>query len=178
MFAVENQTAVLANINVRAEMHGDTTRIATDLKFAIKVANTVLDAFDPALRAALYRAPDESDVQEELPINDPNYLPKLKFPDMSPIKWGWKGAGYETVVDFGVSGQSDIRMLQTDIDGFRFEPQDGGTVGITFRVVAHPSPDEIGRLCELVQGEVTVSLFPPSAEDLLKQQLKDAESEE
>lgn len=178
MLALNNQTAKLANLNIRAELHGDTTKVATDLKFEIKVPNTMLDEFDPALLSALYRAPDESDSQGELPVNDPNYLPKLKFPQMGAIKWDWKGAGYAVTVHYGVSGKQDVLMLQSEVDGFRFDCQDGGTVAISFRVAAHPQPEEIGLLSELIQSEVSITLEPPSAEDLLKQQLKDAEDEE
>lgn len=171
MFALKNQTAKLSNLNIRAELHGDSTKVATDLKLEIKMPNTVLDEFDPALLSALYRAPDEPGSQGEL---DPNYLPKLKFPQMGAIKWGWEGAGYATTVHYGVTGKQDVLMLQTEVDGFRFDCQDGGTVAICFRVVAHPQPEEIGLLSELIQSEISITLEPPSAEDLLKQQLKDA----
>ena len=176
MFQLENQTAKLSNVNLRAELHGEETKVAVDLKFEAKLANDVLSYFDPSLKSSLYAAPNEA-MQGEL-IQEAGYLPTLKFPKMSPIKLDWKGAGYETVVNYGVSGKDDIRMIQVDVDSFKFDCQDGGTVALSFRAIAHPSSDEIGRLSELVQREITLSLYPPSPEDQLKQDLAGMDEEE
>lgn len=176
MFQLENQTAKLSNVNLRAELHGEETKVAVDLKFEAKLANDVLSYFDPSLKSSLYAAPSEA-MQGDL-IQEVGYLPTLKFPKMSAIKWDWKGAGYETIVNFGVSGKDDIRMIQVDIDTFKFDCQDGGTVALSFRAIAHPSSDEIGRLSELVQREITLSLYPPSAEDQLKQELAGMDEDE
>ena len=151
--------------------------MAVDLKFNIKVSNDVLSEFHPSLKSALYEKADESSGQAAL-IDEPGHLPSLKFPQLSPLKWDWEGAGYATIVHWGVSGKDDILMIQTEIDNFKFECQDGGTVGVSFRVIVHPEPVELGRLCEMIQQEVSLSLEPPSAEEQYQQQLKDAEDEE
>ncbi len=169
MFQLENQTAKLSNVNLRAELHGEETKIAVDLKFDTKLSNDVLSYFDPDLKSSMYKQSSES-AQGEL-IDVPGYLPALKFPKMSPIKWDWKGAGYEAVVNYGISGKDDIRMIQIEVDSFKFDFQDGGTVALSFRAIAHPTSDEIGRLSELVQREITLSLYPPSVEDQLKAEL-------
>lgn len=171
MFQLENQTAKLSNVNIRAELHGEDTKIAVDLKIDVKIGNDVLSEFDPSLKSSLYRAPDASDSQGDLLAQEPGYLPKLKFPAMAPIKWDWSGSGYDAVVNYGVSGKDDITMIQTEIDTFKFDCQDGGTVAISFRIIAHPTPDEIGRLSELVQREITLTLTPPSAEEQFKKDL-------
>jgi hypothetical protein len=134
------------------------------------MSNDVLSHFDSDLKAALYEK--ANDAQQGELIDEPGHLPALKFPAMAPIKWDWSGAGYEVVVNWGVSGKDDIVMLQTEVDSFRFDCQDGGTVAISFRIIAHPTPDEIGRLSELVQREITLTLTPPSPEDQLKSELK------
>ena len=56
--------------------------------------------------------------------------------------------------------------------------KDGGTVALSFRAIEHPSSDEIGRLSELVQREITLSLYPPSPEDQLKQELAGMDEDE
>ena len=176
MFQLENQTAKLSNVNLRAELHGEETKVAVDLKFEAKLRNDVLSYFDPSLKSSLYGAPSEA-MQGEL-IQEAGYLPTLKFPKMSPIKWDWKGSGYEAVVNYGISGKDDVRMIQVDVDSFKFDCQDGGTVALSFRAIAHPSSDEIGRLSELVQREITLSLYPPSPEDQLKQELAGMDKDE
>jgi len=176
MFELTEQRSKLANVNIRAELHGEETKIAVDLKIDIKVSNDVLSFFDPDLKAALYEKANDAK-QGEL-IDEPGHLPALKFPPMAPIKWDWTGAGYDAIVNYGVSGKDDITMIQTEIDTFKFDCQDGGTVAISFRIIAHPTPDEIGRLSELVQREITLTLTPPSAEDQLKNDLAGMGSED
>lgn len=169
MFSLKDQRAKLANVNIRAELHGEDTKVAVDLKIDIKVSNDVLSEFHPDLKASLYKK--DSDAAQGKLIDEPGHLPALRYPEMSPIKWDWSGAGYETVINYGISGKDDIVMLMTDVDSFRFECCDGGTVGISFRIVAHPTPDEIGRLSGLVQREITLTLVPPSADEQLKQKI-------
>lgn len=172
MFSLANQKAKLTSVNPRAELHGTDHKMAADLKFEIKVSNDVLSEFDPSLKSSLYKKPDDT-AQAEL-IQDASHLPALKFPLLGPVKWGKYFAGYETVVHYGVSGKQDITLLDCEVDNFRFDCQDGGTVVVSFRVIAHPEPTELGRLCEMIQQEVEMSLIEPSADEQYQQQLKAA----
>jgi hypothetical protein len=173
MFSLTEQTAKLNNVNPRAELHGDEHKLAVDLSLEIKVGNDILDAFHPDLKPSIYRAATEADRNDnnDLFSDAPGYLPKIKFPLLAPFKWGYENDGYEATVHFGVSGKANILMLACKVDKFRFDCQDGGTVKAAFRVVAHPTAEETGRLCEMSQQEITISLVPPSADDLLRSQL-------
>ena len=171
MFELDHQKSKLSSVNPRAELHGEDKKHALDLVFEMKVSNDVLSFFDPSLKSALYKANDNTAGQAEL-IQEPGHLPQLKFPKMGAIKWGYEGAGYEVTVHYGVSGKDDIRLTETQIDGFKFDCQDGGTVGVRFRVIAHPDTPELGRLCELIQREVDITVVPPSAD--AQQDLKEA----
>lgn len=161
MFSLANQAAKLTSVNPRAEIHGTDHVMAADLKFEIKVGNDVLSEFDPSLKSSLYKKADGP--QGEL-ITDAGHLPALKFPLMGPVKWGKEFSGYETVIHYGVSGAQDIHLIDCEVDNFRFDCQDGGTVAVSFRVIAHPEPNEIGRLCEMIQQEVEMSLIEPEAD--------------
>lgn len=163
MFSLSEQRAKLSNVNIRAEIHGEETKIAVDLKIDVKMSNDVLSEFSPELKSSFYKKKDHG--QADL-IDEPGRLTALKFPQMSPIKWDWQGVGYKTVINYGVSGKDDIGLDMTDIDQFRFDPMDGGTVDMSFRIVAHPTPEEIGRLSELVQREITLTLEEPEAEEI------------
>lgn len=162
MFSLSNQAAKLTSVNPRAELHGQDKKLAVDLKFEIKVSNDVLSEFDPSLKPALYK---KSDAQGDL-IDEPGHLPALKFHLMGAIKWGKDLAGYETIIHYGVSGAQDIRLIECQVDNFRFDCQDGGTVAVSFRVIAHPEPTELGRLCEMIQQEVEMSLIEPAPESV------------
>lgn len=159
MFSLQNQKAKLTSVNPRAEIHGQDRKMAVDLKFEIKVSNDVLSEFDPSLKSALYK---KADTQGDL-IDEPGHLPELKFPMMGPVKWGKDFAGYETVIHYGVTGAQDIVLAECDVDNFRFDCQDGGTVAVAFRVIAHPEAEQLGRLCEMIQQEVEMSLIEPEA---------------
>lgn len=161
MFSLANQAAKLTSVNPRAEIHGTDHVMAADLKFEIKVGNDVLSEFDPSLKSSLYKKADGP--QGEL-ITDAGHLPSLKFPLMGPVKWGKEFSGYETVIHYGVSGAQDIHLIDCEVDNFRFDCQDGGTVAVSFRVIAHPEPTELGRLCEMIQQEVEMSLIEPEAD--------------
>ena len=65
MFQLENQTCKISNVNLRAELHGEETKVAVDLKFDMKLSNDVLSYFDPTLKSSLYGAPSEA-MQGEL----------------------------------------------------------------------------------------------------------------
>ena len=161
MFSLANQAAKLTSVNPRAEIHGTDHVMAADLKFEIKVGNDVLSEFDPSLKSSLYKKADGP--QGEL-ITDAGHLPSLKFPLIGPVKWGKEFSGYETVIHYGVSGAQDIHLIDCEVDNFRFDCQDGGTVAVSFRVIAHPEPTELGRLCEMIQQEVEMSLIEPEAD--------------
>jgi hypothetical protein len=161
MFSLANQAAKLTSVNPRAEIHGQDHVMAADLKFEIKVGNDVLSEFDPSLKSSLYKKADGP--QGEL-IQEAGHLPNLKFPLMGPVKWGKEFSGYEVVVHYGISGKEDIRLLTCEVDQFRFDCQDGGTVVVSFRVIAHPEPVELGRLCEMIQQVVELSLIEPTEE--------------
>lgn len=161
MFSLANQSAKLTSVNPRAEIHGTDHVMAADLKFEIKVGNDVLSEFDPSLKSSLYKKADGP--QGEL-ITDAGHLPSLKFPLMGPVKWGKEFSGYETVIHYGVSGAQDIHLIDCEVDNFRFDCQDGGTVAVSFRVIAHPESSELGRLCEMIQQEVEMSLIEPEAD--------------
>lgn len=161
MFSLDKQESTLTSVNLRAELHGEDKHLAVDLGFAITVRNDVLSEFDPALKGALYRAADASD--SDMFKDEPGYLPKLRFPLLGSLKWGKEYAGYTTTVHYGVSGD-DIALGDCQVDKFRFDAKDGGSVGVSFRVIAHPKSEDLGRLCEMIQQGVTLSLVPPAAD--------------
>jgi hypothetical protein len=160
MFSLQKQKLKLSNINVRAEKHGDDTKLAADVKLTMKVSNDILSEFDPSLKSALYAEGSNSD-QGELPIDEPGRLSALKFPNMSSIGWGIELKGFDFRLHYGIGGKSDIKLSECEVDKFRFTPQDGGTVEVSFRVIVHPEAAQLGRMCELIQAEIEVSLTPP-----------------
>ncbi|VVE33820.1 hypothetical protein [Pandoraea commovens] len=166
MFELEAQQAKLTSVNPRAELHGEDKKPAVDLKFEVAADNGVLANFAADLRGVLYTRPDAQD-----DLVDPDRLSKLKYPKMSPFKWELEGVGYTAEIDYGLGGDSNIVLEELKVDGFRIQPMEGGTVIVSFRCIAHPEEDDMGKLCGLIQRDVTLTLTAPpptSVHDLLR----------
>lgn len=162
MFALKQMVKV-RNVNCRSELHGDEHKLATDIHIEVKVSNDMLAEFHPSLKSFLFEK-DDNPKQNELALGDADRMTKLRFPMLSPLKWGWEGEGYELFVEHGVNRDSGVLMIDCKVDHFTLEPQEGGSVSIKFRVIAHPREDDIGKLVSTIQQEVGIELDPPSAE--------------
>lgn len=158
MFSLQRTTVKLTSLNPRAEIHGEDRVPAADLKFEISAGNDVLSEFHPLLKVWLYERPSEPDLAD-----DGESLTQLRFKLLGPLKWGAELSGYTLRVHWGVSGHDDIALADCEVDAFRFDCQDGGSVAVGFRVIAHPSERDMGRLCGLIQREIEISLEEPEA---------------
>ena len=171
MFSLSEKSSKLAHINVRRELHGEDPKTAVDLKIEFTAPNDILSEFHPSLKSAFYKAAEGN--QPQL-ITDENHLPTARFPLLAPLHWDWEAAGYAVTIHYGVSGKDDIFLPASALDKFRLHCQDGGSVAVSFRVVCHPEPEQIGRLSSLIQQEISLTLEPPSADQQLKNDLKKA----
>lgn len=156
MFELANQKAKLDSVNARAELHGEDRVPAFDLKFTVAMGNECLAFFAPELRSCLYK---KSDAQGEL--IDEERESALRFPKMGSFKWDWEGVGYTLTIPYGIGGSSDIVVDGININGFRITPQEGGTVLVSFRAIAHLDEKVVGPLCSLIQRETEISIDPP-----------------
>jgi hypothetical protein len=161
MFELHQQRVKLSSVNPRAEIHGDKKKPACDLKFEYAAENEILMDFDPRLLVSLYKTPED---QEDL--IEPGRLSQLCFPKMGAFKWDITGKGYTIDIEYGIGGPSNIALGGVDIDGFKLVPQNGGTVIVVFRAVVHPDEVAFGKLCSLVQQDITLTLTPPAPENV------------
>lgn len=159
MFEIKEKPVKLINVNPRPELHGDDTKLAADIKLQAQCANSVLDYFDRGLREMLYKRDESPDLVDRL---DADALTALRFPKLGALKWDWEGVGYRLVVDWGLGGDSNIVLGDCKVDKVSLEAQPGGTVVVTFRVIAHPDAEDLGPLCELMQRDITIDLVPPA----------------
>ncbi len=161
MFFLDEQNCKLSGFNPRAEFNGpDEKRSAGDLSIETKMSNDVLSMFDPKLKAAFYEKDNED--QGEL-IDAPHHLTKLRFPLLqNTMKWGEEFSEQTIIVNYGIGGPSDIKLIECKVKKFVFEFQEGGTVHMSFSVQAHPDQESAGKLCSLIQQEVKISIRPPN----------------
>lgn len=159
MFEIATKQPVkLTAFNTRAEKHGKEPKPAADLLIEAAMGADCLRYFAPELREALYKPAED---QTDLVDPDRNALTALRFQKMSPFAWGWEGKGYTMTIDYGLGGDSDLQLGDCTVKDFRIAPQQGGTVLIKFRVVAHPDEKATGILGHRVQREIDVVLTAP-----------------
>jgi len=158
MFSLSNAQVKLDNVNPRAELHGEDHALAVDIKLSTAISNDRLAEFDANLKSALYWKGNET--QGEL-IAEPGHLPTLRFPEMGPIRWNKDLAGYTLTVHVGFSDESAIKIADCAVDKFLFDAQEGGSVIVSFRIQAHPDAATLGRLCELIQQDIEMTLTEP-----------------
>lgn len=159
MFQLTDHKAKLSNVNPRAEMHGDTPKPAFDLTIEAACPSTVLVGFHPELRQTLYKKDENPDLVEQI---EGDGLTALRMPRLGSLKWDQEYSGFQVTVDYGMGGDSNIVLNDVKIDKFKFEAQEGGTVVVTFRVIAHPNEKDIGPLCNFIQREVSLTVTPPA----------------
>jgi hypothetical protein len=167
-------SARLHNVNIRSELHGKETHPAVDLKLSIDAANGMLDQFDPELYTMLYtkRAAAGDGTQQELDgVDAISPFPNLRAPLLQgPFKWGKDFSGYTLTIDYGTGGKANIELAQCLVNQIAFEPKEGGTVSISWRLQCAKGLDEkvLGKLATLVQHDVQIMLDPPTlADDLV-----------
>lgn len=154
-----NQNVKLTSVNPRAEMHGEDPKPAFDLKIEATCPSSVLIHFHPELRQHLFKKDENPDLVDQVVEGDG--LTLLRYPKMGTIKWGWEGTGYTATVDYGMGGDSNIVLNECKVDKFSIAAQNGGSVTVTFRIIAHPESDDVGKLCEFIQRDITLDLAPP-----------------
>jgi hypothetical protein len=116
------------------------------------------------LTEALYKAEDQPDLADQ--AEGTNSLRKLRYPSMKPFKWDFQGTGYTMEIDYGMGGESNILLGDLTVDKFALEPQNGGSVLVSWRVIAHPSDADIGKLYNMIGRDVDVILTPPDPKTL------------
>lgn len=159
MFDLSTTQVKLANVNPRAELHGEDPKPAFDLKIEATLPSDALIQFSPELRQMLYKKDENPDLVDQI---SPEALTVLRFPKLGPLKWDWEGSGYAVTVGYGIGGDSDIQLPDCKVDHFKFEPLNGGSVLITFRIIAHPETADVGKLCEFIQQNIELTVTPPA----------------
>lgn len=163
MFELTNQQVRLANVNLRAELHGEDPKPAADLKIEAKLSNDALAQFHPTLKHFLYSKDEEQ--PDLVSAQDNERVTRLRMPKLGPLKWDTELVGARVVVHHGVNGKGDIDLEGCNVNSFTLTAEEGGTVAISFRAQAHPDEKQIGKLSTLIGKDVEISVEPPDSVD-------------
>jgi hypothetical protein len=161
MFTVSNQLCKIVSVTNVSEKHGKERVPALSIGLYLVGSGSILDQFDSALRPMLYRKPQPT--PGGLPLEyDDNELTELRFPFMRNLAWDRKYAGFMLRIRIGATGADDVLLTECGLKDIRFVAQEGGSVGVAFKVTAHPK-DEIdhGKVATRLQQEIFIDLTPP-----------------
>lgn len=161
MFQLTEAKAKCTSVNPRAEKHGDENVIACDVDLALDLEASVLDEFAKGLRDALYRKTDKR--QASIPdASEAPEGPQLRFDVLGPLKIKHECVGYTARIVWGdLAGTVDVSLDDVHAKKFVAECKEGGTVAPSLQIQCHPSVEEMGELCSLIQREVTITLTAP-----------------
>ncbi|QND94337.1 hypothetical protein SY91_01736 [Burkholderia cenocepacia] len=160
MFEIKDSTlAKIVSCTNVSEKHGAERVPAISVGLYIVGGGDLLDMFDPALRGMLYRRPLPKPGELEM---EHDGLTELRFPFMRNLVWDRNYEGYLLRFHIGASGAEDVLLAECGLKDIRFTTQEGGSVGVHFKITAHPKDDEDhGKIARRVQQEIGITLTPP-----------------
>lgn len=127
-------------------------------------SNDDLAMIDPAMKQAFYRERSKEPTQAVLPGTESTGLTELKIPCLNkPFKIDKQCIGYSLIVTAGIDEKSNIEVAGVDIDNFKIKLIDGGSVYFQYRIALHVSEAIHGKLSQLKNEGITISLSAPEA---------------
>lgn len=163
MFQLTNQQTKINSFTPRAEKHGEENVLAGTLKCETTMHSSVLDIFDKGFRKLLYRKPAPGE-QAELPLSEGDGLTARKLPCLAPLKFDEDFPGYALEIQSGLALNESLKLADVELHGFSFEPLDGGSCTVKFALNFRQDGRTSGKLCQLIQETVEVTLVPPARE--------------
>lgn len=178
MFSLSKIEATVANVNFRAEIHGETDKLAADVKLEATFPVETIDELIPGLRGMLYRKAEASDTdgaQQKMAL-EPDRLTALRFPQIEmPLKVDKELTGYTLTLHGATGARSNVVHRGCKVNNWRFDCKEDGIVAITWRVIVYPeTAHQTDALTHAIQKAVTISLDPPTIEEQAQAQITDA----
>lgn len=122
-------------VNLRIEKHGENNENGYDVKCKGRFSNSILLKLDAGLRDALYTDDEQRDVED--------FKKKLRFPRIAkPIAWDLEVPRTLLRLHDADNPSDDLVLSDAKTDSFVFEPMEGGTVELSFRVKLKDTSEE------------------------------------
>lgn len=163
-FELPNGTRIhVAKATPRKECHGDDLVQAISLRLSWTTTNDSLEKLHPNLKAMLFWKTPSEEAQERID-GVPEITPNLRVPTVAtPLSISAEYSGYQLTIDHGIDESSALQLYQCEMDKFKVDPKEGGSVTISWSLSSNKSvtPELVGALCGLEGEEVTVELTAP-----------------
>lgn len=161
MFELKNHEAKVASFNPRCEKHGQENVMAGDLKVECTGHSSLLDHFvhgqaghDVQLVAGEILVPTQRRQARQLALGQV-VVAERKIGLLARCRLAIQRLAKALV--------EVIELDDVELSSFVFEALDGGSVSITFRASFHPDGRTSGKLCQLIQETVEITLIAPEA---------------
>jgi hypothetical protein len=174
-FTLNNVTSKFLRVNPSTEERNGNTVLAVFLKIKVLANNSILDRFSPDLKPFFYKEdadPTQGNLLSDEEREKGAHLTVLRNPEIQSFEWKYEAEEYVFTCDYGIGGDSNIKLSEVKIKVSHITPQEGGTVAVIFSVSALCDGETIGKLSELIQGEVKISLAPATEQEQLALQQK------
>ncbi|WP_146174501.1 hypothetical protein [Paraburkholderia caribensis] len=164
--------ARITSVTPIMEKHGKKKkRPAHSIIFEFAMPNTVLDRMDGnGLREAFYRKPKSASVD---PKSGQSKIDTSNVSDgISQLKFSWwqqwidipgELVGWDLTLHTGNTERSHIVLDEAKVSAFAVLPKDLGITLVKCKAIVHPTAHEKGKIDELLQTEVPVSIMPPNS---------------
>jgi len=158
-FTWTKQDVRVAHLNLREEMHGETSKQVVDVKLSASMANDFLTYLSPGLKESLYAAPEQQDL-----VQDDKYMPRLRHACLAtPLKI--VGAMHKATATFHGQSKKFDWEVESKVGKVELVPLDGGTVNVTLNVTFYNTPEQMSVLCALLGKDSKVSIVAPDVEE-------------
>ncbi|MCP3709768.1 hypothetical protein M3I54_22755 [Paraburkholderia sp. CNPSo 3274] len=170
---IKEVMAKITSVTPIMEKHGKKKkRPAHSIIFEFAMPNTVLDAMDGnGLREAFYRKPKSASVD---PKSGQSKLDVSNVADgISQLKFSWwqqwidipgELTGWNLTLHTGNTERSHIVLDEAKVSSFATLPKDLGIALVKCKAIVHPTAHEKGKIDELLQTEVKISILPPDTQ--------------
>lgn len=169
---IEQAMAKITSVTPIMEKHGKKKkRPAHSIIFEFAMSNTVLDSMDSnGLREAFYRKPVSASVN---PKTGQTKIDTSNVADgISQLKFSWWQqwidipgdlVGWVLTLHTGNTDRSHIVLEEAKVSAFQVLPKDLGITLLKCKAIVHPTAHEKGKIDELLQTDVKVSIMPPES---------------
>ncbi|MEX3972216.1 hypothetical protein [Paraburkholderia caribensis] len=168
---IERAMAKVTSVTPIMEKHGKKKkRPAHSIIFEFSMSNTILDRMDDhGLRSAFYCKRDSASVdkrgQTQIDTSSVNDgISKLRFPWWTQwIDVPGELTGWVLTLHTGNTERSHIVLEDAKVSAFQVLPKDLAVTLVKCKAIVHPTAHEKGKIDELLQTDVPVSIMPPDA---------------
>lgn len=168
-FEIDRTLTKIVAVTPVPEFKGEKRDHGVSVTFERMFDNTILDEFDPDLRAALYKAEDGKPKADDngqgefaMPVQGLKLTARKCLSIQMPMKLRKDLSGWSVVYHRGASEQSDVKAGDVKFSDFTLvDACEGGSVMLRFKAYQKLQPEVQGYVDHMAQTEVECTFRQP-----------------